>query len=377
MPGVRIPKPIKRLGLLLAFFLVIEYAVLPQVGGVWHSVHLLGTVSIAYAAAAVVAEGLALFAYAKLTEAVLPAEDRPHIGTLLRIDLSTLAASHIVPGGTAAGAGLGYRLLADAGVGASDVGFALGTQGLGSALVLNVLLWVGLVVSIPLRGFDPLYATAALVGVVLFALFAAAVIALTRGRRRSLDIVRAIAQHVPLLEPDKAVGFVEQLGARLGELGRDRGLLRRAVLWATANWVLDAACLWIFILAFGHQMSIDGLLVSYGLANVLAAIPITPGGLGVVEAVLIPTLVGFGAPHETAIAAVIAYRLLNFWLPIPIGGIAYLSLRVESGAPREARWLELVDSVNRAIGDAMRDLRAHAGRYGAKALRGWEKLLSR
>jgi uncharacterized protein (TIRG00374 family) len=70
------------------------------------------------------------------------------------------------------------------------------------------------------------------------------------------------------------------------------------------------------------------LLVAYGLANVLAVIPLTPGGLGVIEGVLIPTLVGFHVPKGVAVFAVLAYRLVNFWLPIPIGGAAYLSLRI-------------------------------------------------
>ena len=63
------------------------------------------------------------------------------------------------------------------------------------------------------------------------------------------------------------------------------------------------------------------------LAGVMAAIPITPGGLGVVEAVLTPTLVGFGVPARTATIGVLAWRFVQFWLPIPLGGVAYLSLR--------------------------------------------------
>jgi uncharacterized membrane protein YbhN (UPF0104 family) len=42
-------------------------------------------------------------------------------------------------------------------------------------------------------------------------------------------------------------------------------------------------------------------------------------------------LVGFGVPHSQAILAVIAYRLINFWLPIPIGGVAYASLQWRRG----------------------------------------------
>ena len=63
----------------------------------------------------------------------------------------------------------------------------------------------------------------------------------------------------------------------------------------------------------------------------LAAIPVTPGGLGIVEGVLVPSLVGFGATRAVAIVAVIGYRLVNFWLPSPVGAGAYLSLRARRG----------------------------------------------
>ena len=108
----------------------------------------------------------------------------------------------------------------------------------------------------------------------------------------------------------------------------------RAIGWAAANWLLDAASLWVFIAAFHTLISPIDLLVAYGLANVLAVIPITPSGLGVIEGVLIPTLAGFGVAKEKAVLAVVGYRLVNFWLPIPVGGLCYLSLRL--GARRSA-----------------------------------------
>jgi uncharacterized protein (TIRG00374 family) len=116
----------------------------------------------------------------------------------------------------------------------------------------------------------------------------------------------------------------------------NRPLLIRAVGWASANWLLDAASLGVFLAAFGHTVSPDGLLIAFCLANVLAAIPVTPGGLGVVEAVLTPTLVGFGAPKAIAILGVISYRIFNFWIPIPVGGVAYISLRAHRPSLKES-----------------------------------------
>ena len=78
------------------------------------------------------------------------------------------------------------------------------------------------------------------------------------------------------------------------------------------------------------------VLVAYGVANIAAALPLTPGGLGVVEATVSGILVGFGTPRSIAIWGVMAWRLVNFWLPIPIGGAAYLSLKVHPPADNQA-----------------------------------------
>jgi uncharacterized protein (TIRG00374 family) len=331
---VKLSRQLKRLATVLVLLLVVEYLVVPQIAGVRHALSLIASARLGLIGLGVALEVAALVAYAQLTRAVLPAGTRPGLGRTLRIDLATLAVSHVVPGGSAVGTGIGFRLLTASGVSRADAGFALGTQGIGSALVLNVLLWVALVVSIPLHGFNPLYATAAAVGVVLIGAFAAAVLLLTRGEARAAKVLRAVARKAPFLDEDAVHQLVHRLAARLRSIMADRRVLARAVGWAAANWLLDAASLWAFLAAFGNAPGPDELLVAYGLANVLAAIPVTPGGLGVVEAVLTATLVGFGSTRGVAILGVIAYRLVNFWLPIPVGGAAYLSLAVGKGRTR-------------------------------------------
>lgn len=339
---------------LLAMVLVLEYLVLPQLAGARKAVHVLTRVNVALLGVAVILEAAALLSYGQLTRAVLPPRCRPPLSTVMRIDLSTLAITHVVPGGAAAGAALGYRLLDEAGVDGTDAGFALATQGLGSALVLNVLLWLGLVVSIPLRGFNPLYGTAAALGAAVIVLFAVAVLGLTRGEARAAEWLRGLARRLPFLNEDTVDRAVHQLAQRLRELGSDRPLLARAVGWAAANWLLDAASLWVFLLAFGHRMGPDGLLVAYGLGNVLAAIPITPGGLGITEAVLVTTLVGFGTARGIALLAVVAYRLVNFWLPIPIGAGAYLSLVAQPEQPGRKAADRLDEVASDAVAEAER-----------------------
>lgn len=325
--------PVRRAILLVALALVVEYLVLPQIAGVRKSFHLLSQVNLGLVVVGAALEALSLASYAELTRAVLP----KGATTFFRawgIDLSTLSVSHILPGGTAGGDGVGYQLLTKEGVSGSDAAFALATQGIGSAVVLNVILWCALVVSIPLYGFNPLYAAAAAVGILILGAFAGLILLFGKGEQRAITAVRRLAAHIPKLTPDRAEEIVADLSARVRTMAADPSLLRRAVGWAAANWLLDAASLWVFLAAFGHLESIDGLLVSYGLAYVLAAIPITPGGLGVVEGVLVPTLVGFGATRGVATLGVLGYRLFNFWVPIPVGGGAYLSLRRRKATPR-------------------------------------------
>jgi uncharacterized protein (TIRG00374 family) len=360
-------RPIKRVLLGLALFLVIEYLVLPQIAGVRKSLALLGRVNVRFLVLGLVLEAAALLAYAKLTESVIPSIERPGFFTLFRIDLSTLAVSHLLPGGAAAGTALGYRLMTAAGVSGDDAGFALATQGIGSAIVLNALLWLGLVVSIPLRGLNPLYGTAALVGVIVIGGFSAAVVLLVRGERRTIETMCRVANKVPFVDGDKVQEVAHRVADQFRELLGNKALLRRALFWATTNWLLDAASLWVLIWAFGFRVGLDGLIVSYGLANVLAAVPITPGGLGVVEAVLTSTLVGFGSPRGIAILGVISFRLVNFWVPIPLGGLASLSLRFQT-EERGHTYEEIVRLAQSGYMDRD-DARRWAERHGLKLRR--------
>lgn len=347
MPGVPWLGQMRRIAMLLVLALVVEFLVLPQLAGTRKALDLLGEVDARWLAAGALLEAGAILAYAQLTRSLLPKSSRVSLLTTARITMATLGISHVVPGGTVAGAGLGFRLLARSGVAGPDAGFALATQGLGSALVLNALLWLGLVVTIPLRGFHPLYGTAAFLGALLLAGFAAAVILLTKGEDRVATLMCRIAKPVPLVEPDRVDALMRRISARLQTLLQDRPLVLRAAAWAALNWLLDAASLWVFLAAFGYQIGPDGLLVAYGLAYVLAAIPVTPGGLGVVEAVLTSMLVAFGATRGIAVLGVVSYRFVNFWLPIPLGAAAYLSLRV--GRPYREEVAEAV--VRQKVGE--------------------------
>ena len=246
---------------------------------------------------------------------------------LFRIQLSTKSLGSIMPGGSAASSALGYRLLTLSGIQGPDAGFALATAGIGSAVMLNLILWVGLIISIPIRGVNALYGAAAIVGIVLMLVAAGLIFGLVEGQGRAERAVRWLAQHVRI-DADHACQVIRHLGNRLEGLIADRQLLWRVAGWALANWLFDMAALFVFLRAFGGHIAIDGLIVAFGLANVMAVVPITPGGLGIVEGIYIPTIVGFGLSRSSATVGVLTYRLAQFWLPILVGAACYLSLRV-------------------------------------------------
>jgi uncharacterized protein (TIRG00374 family) len=81
-------------------------------------------------------------------------------------------------------------------------------------------------------------------------------------------------------------------------------------------------------LALHYQPGFGPLAVAYAAANIASAIPVMPGGLGVIEVTMVA--VGFGAPRATAVLAVLGYRIVNYWLPLLPGAVAYLRLRLST-----------------------------------------------
>jgi putative heme transporter len=246
----------------------------------------------------------------------------------MRIELATLAASHVLPGGSFTSTPIGFRLLQRAGVSAANASFVLAVQSVGSAVVLNIILWIALVISIPIRGANAAYAGVALVGVLLIVAFLALLVGVSSGSA-VVDHIVAFAERIPFVRTVPLAKFLNELVTSARQLSKNPRRLRRATRWAAAQWLADAASLWFFLAAVGRFITPDGLLVAFGLANVAASIPLTPGGVGVYEAVLTSSLVGFGVPRAPAVIAVLAYRLIGFWLPIPVGAVAYLAFERE------------------------------------------------
>ena len=106
--------------------------------------------------------------------------------------------------------------------------------------------------------------------------------------------------------------------------------------WAAADLLLDLLSLDLMFLAFGYQPGFGPVAVAYAAANLASAIPLTPGGLGVVEVTLVAITVGFGSPRAIAVLAVLGYRVVNYWLPLLPGAVAYLRLRLKRGESNSA-----------------------------------------
>ena len=102
---------------------------------------------------------------------------------------------------------------------------------------------------------------------------------------------------------------------------------KKAILAAACNTGFDYLALLAALRATGADPRPSLVLLAYTSAELLALIPFTPGGLGFVEVGLIGTLSLAGVPERSAVGAVLLYRLVAFWLPIPAGGIAYLLFR--------------------------------------------------
>jgi uncharacterized membrane protein YbhN (UPF0104 family) len=96
---------------------------------------------------------------------------------------------------------------------------------------------------------------------------------------------------------------------------------------AVANWGTDLLCLFFALRAFGVSVSVVGIAVLYVVTQLVRQIPLTPGGIGVVEATLLTGLVSLGADAALAAGGVLAYRLLSFWLVVPVGLTSWLWTR--------------------------------------------------
>jgi uncharacterized membrane protein YbhN (UPF0104 family) len=127
---------------------------------------------------------------------------------------------------------------------------------------------------------------------------------------------------------------LDRLRPALSQLRRIRlrpWVLAAAFTLMLLSWVSDIAVLGVAYPAVGTSPPWTGLLLAYCAGQIAAALPVTPGGIGVVEGSLTLALVAFGGARTVTLAAVLLYRIITYWACIPLGGLAWLALRFERG----------------------------------------------
>ncbi len=95
---------------------------------------------------------------------------------------------------------------------------------------------------------------------------------------------------------------------------------------AVGYWAFDNAVLWATFHAFGASPPLTVILMGYLIGQLGGLLPI-PGGIGGIDLGLIGTLIVYGAPAAATAAAVLAYRIILFWLPLIAGGVLFDRLR--------------------------------------------------
>ncbi len=240
------------------------------------------------------------------------------------------AVSRVLPGGAAAGGAVQYRMLVQSGVDPAQVGAGLTAAGListGTLLLLPVLSLPAVIAGSPVPNGLAQAAWLGL-GVFVLAFAAGAVLVTSDAALRSVGrSVRWLKHHLRPGHPrdhapvanDLPERLITERDAVLGVLGKRWWL---ALLASLGNWLFDYLALLAVLRAIGVHPRPTLVLLAYSASMVLGMIPITPGGLGFVEAGLVGLLALAGVAAAVASIAVLAYRLVSYWLPLPAGAVA-------------------------------------------------------
>jgi uncharacterized protein (TIRG00374 family) len=257
---------------------------------------------------------------------------------VLTAQLAGNAFSRIVPGGAAAGAAVQYPMLVDAGVPRGRVASGLTTATgvtFGVLLALPLAALPTIVLGLPIsRGLTQ----AAVMGAIGFAVIVALAVSITvsdaplrlLGRGAQALQNRLRRHHEPVRDlPER---LIAERNHAIGALGRNWW---KALLAGLGWWLLDYSALLLALAAIGASPEPSLVLVAYAGGLVLTMIPLTPGGLGFVEAGLTGLLALAGIDAADAALATLAYRLVSYWLPIPLGAAAVVIHRRHSAGVAE------------------------------------------
>jgi uncharacterized protein (TIRG00374 family) len=231
------------------------------------------------------------------------------------------ALSKIAPGGGALGAALQYRMLVQAGLPTGSTVAALTAANL---LVFAVVLALP-VLAIPalFRGsVDRTLLETTIAGLIVFAVLVGigAVLLTTDGPLRWIGRTAQRVRNALRRKAEPLHGLPTRLLRERDRILATLGPKWKRALAATAGkWLFDFGTLLAALAAIGSHPRPGLALLAFCGAQVLAQIPVTPGGLGFVEAGLTAMLALAGVSPGDAVLATFAYRLFSYWLPLPFG----------------------------------------------------------
>jgi uncharacterized protein (TIRG00374 family) len=245
--------------------------------------------------------------------------------------LASNAVNLIMPGGAAVGAAVQFRMLVTSGKDTSStVGglAAFSLLGVGGLLALPAFALPVILVGAPTSRGLINAAVLGAVGFVVFTALGAVVLAYDaplrwcgRGVQRLRNSV--LRNRPPLVELDETL--LSQRNEIRSVLGKQWW---QALLLSAGRLALDYLCLLASLRATGSRPRPSLILVAYAVAGVVGMIPVTPGGLGLVEASLTGLLVLADVNSSQAVLATLTYRLASYWAPLCAGPIAYGLFRI-------------------------------------------------
>jgi putative heme transporter len=287
-----------------------------------NSVATLGHLDWAWLPLAVAAEAASMAAFARTQRRLIRAGGTNlHLGSVMAITYAGNAISVSLPlAGPEMATGFIYRSYSRLGIDPAVAGWALAVSGGFSSLAFALVLAGGAAAS----GSNSAM-TLGLVGAAISLLLTVAVLSALRssGVRRRLNwlVARFVALSRKLVNRPGAetADALDRFLDRVASLRLPRLQYAEVMALAVWNWVADCLCLAFSIRAIGVDVPWQGLFLAYSAGMAAASVGLTPGGLGVVEAVLSASLVALGIKGHSALAAVLVYRLISFWLVLTVG----------------------------------------------------------
>ena len=268
---------------------------------------------------AVVLELLSLLSYSSVSRSLLRGLGAPQSRSyLFLVSAAATALGNSVPLGAAASTVYFFRRLKHRGVSSSSSVVAIAGVNVMTVLSLCLLALVG-VVGAENQAESAVSIGTVLTVVIVFGLMLLGAIYSDRvvgAAFRMLVWLRSVRQKFNrqvLPERSKWTPDIDFTPAELLESGT----------WALFNWIFDLAVLFLMLVATKSKVAVLGVILAYALGALAANLPITPGGLGVVEGSMTVALVAFGGHETSAVAAVILYRLFSFWMILPLGAASH------------------------------------------------------